>query len=138
MDHNLPVYIISSAADLLNVHPRTLHLYEEKGLIVPVRKGNRRFYSVNDLRWIQGIRHLIHERGINLEGLRRLLALQAQLEYQGPFKGLLPECESFVGPTAPCWESGIARFDCYICPLYIAARKDLLISEGAFGETDFA
>jgi MerR family transcriptional regulator/heat shock protein HspR len=74
MDDNLPVYIISSAADLLGVHARTLHLYEEKGVLVPARKGNRRFYSTSDLGWIQALRYLIHEHGLNLEGIRRLVA----------------------------------------------------------------
>ena len=109
MDDNLPVYIISSAAELLGIHPRTLHLYEEKGLLVSVRKGNRRFYSASDLQWIQAIRYLVHEQGLNLEGLRRLLALRAELAYQhaSPEPGeraRLAECQGFIGRTAPCWE----------------------------------
>jgi len=129
MDDNLPVYIISSAADLLGIHPRTLHLYEERGLLVSTRKGNRRFYSANDLQWIYAIRYLVHERGLNLEGLRRLLALRAQLAYQD-VPGHPVECEDLVGRTAPCWEKGAALFGCYRCPVYTAARDGLREDEG--------
>ena len=125
VDHDLPVYIISSAADLLGIHPRTLHLYEEKGLIVSERKGNRRFYSASDLQWIKAVRYLVHERGINLEGLRQLLALRAHVEYRRAFEEFLPECKGLVGPTAPCWEEGAARFECRECPVYNVARDGL-------------
>ncbi|TEU17353.1 MAG: MerR family transcriptional regulator [Anaerolineales bacterium] len=70
-----PLYSIGMAAELLNVHPRTLRLYEQGGLLRPARRNNRRVYSNNDLKWIKSIRYLIHERGLNQEGLRRLLAL---------------------------------------------------------------
>jgi MerR family transcriptional regulator/heat shock protein HspR len=125
-----PVYIISSAAELLGLHQRTLYLYEGKGLIAPVRKGNRRFYSNSDLEWIRTIRYLIHERGINLEGLRQLLALKAQMEYQADFQDALPECEAFVQPTAPCWQEGQAQFECHGCPVYGAAIRGLCEDQG--------
>lgn len=130
MDDNLPLYIISSAAELLGVHPRTLHLYEEKGLIAPARKGNRRFYSTNDLRWVRAIRYLVHERGLNLEGLRRLLALTALLEHQDAPLELQARCQAFVERISPCWQNGSARFECYDCPIYMAARDRLLEDEG--------
>jgi len=130
MDDNRPVYIISAAADLLGVHPRTLHLYEEKGLIAPARKGNRRFYSANDVQWIRSVRYLIHERGLNLEGLRRLLALTAELEYQTAPQELQAQCQSFVGRMSPCWQSGSTHFDCHDCSIYMAARRRLREDEG--------
>ena len=130
MDDNRPLYIISSAANLLGVHPRTLHLYEEKGLIAPARKGNRRFYSANDLQWIRAIRYLIHEQGLNLEGLRRLLALTALLEHQDAPQGLPAQCQTFVGRTSPCWQDGSAQFACYDCPIYISTRDRVCEGEG--------
>jgi MerR family transcriptional regulator/heat shock protein HspR len=130
MDEDLPVYIISSAAEMLGVHPRTLHLYEDKGLIVPVRKGNRRFYSASDLAWVQTLRYLVHERGINLEGLRQLLALKAQEAYSEAGDGLPARCETLVGPRAPCWEEGMAELSCRACSVYQAAREGLAIDQG--------
>jgi MerR family transcriptional regulator/heat shock protein HspR len=75
LDDARPLYTIGTAAEILGVHPRTLRLYEDAGLIRPARKNNRRFYSANDLRWISCLRYMIHEQGLNQEGLRRLLAL---------------------------------------------------------------
>jgi MerR family transcriptional regulator/heat shock protein HspR len=130
MRHDLPVYIISAAAELLGVHPRTLYLYEEKGLVLPVRKGNRRFYSDDDLRWVRDLRFLVHERGLNLEGLRQLLALRAQLAYRAVSKDLPDVCAGYVSPRAPCWQSGLALFDCRACPVYHTARTRLRQDQG--------
>ncbi len=130
VDDNMPLFIISSAADLLGVHPRTLHLYEEKGLIAPVRKGNRRFYSANDVQWIRAIRYLIHERGLNLEGLRRLLALMALLEYKSASQEIQAQCQPFVGRRSPCWQKGSAEFDCHMCAIYLTVRERLRQDEG--------
>jgi MerR family transcriptional regulator/heat shock protein HspR len=129
MDDHLPVYIISSAADLLNLHPRTLHLYEEKGLLVPVRKGNRRFYSASDLHWIHSIRYMVHERGLNLEGLRRLLALRAAMEYKKAQPDLKERCSEYAGPVDPCWQENPNPAECYACPVYVEARDGLCQDE---------
>ena len=130
MDDDLPVFIISSVADLLGIHPRTLYLYEEKGLLVPVRKGNRRFYSAHDLKWISAIRYLVHERGINLEGIGRLLAMRALFEYKRMYRTILAECQEFVEPTSPCWIDGIKeQYTCYACPVYKTVRKNLCRDE---------
>lgn len=130
MDADLPVYIISSAADMLGIHPRTLHLYEEKGLVVAARKGNRRFYSANDMGWIRAVRYLVRERGLNLEGLRRVLALRALGEYEKASVGRQEQCSSFVGPIVPCWQNNPTRSDCYACCVYVGARESLCVDEG--------
>jgi MerR family transcriptional regulator/heat shock protein HspR len=130
MDDDLAVYIISSAAELLGLHPRTLHLYEAKGLIVPERKGNRRFYSDGDLEWVRALRYLVHERGLNLEGLRQLLALKAQEVYGRGGAGLPAACETLVGPRAPCWQEGMATQSCRDCAVYGTARGELVADQG--------
>jgi MerR family transcriptional regulator, heat shock protein HspR len=74
------VYVISVAAELAGVHPQTLRVYERKGLVDPSRTGggNRR-YSERD---IERLRHIgaTTSGGLNLEGVRRVLALEAQVE----------------------------------------------------------
>lgn len=79
---DLPVYPIGVAARLLGVHPRTLRIYEAEGLVHPVTNGSRRLFSLNDVKWISCLRSMIHDQGISIPGLKRLLAL------------------------APCWEIG--------------------------------
>jgi len=74
------VYVISVAAELAGVHPQTLRIYERKGLLDPARThGGIRRYSEADIELLRRIQHLT-AAGINLEGVRRILALQAELE----------------------------------------------------------
>lgn len=78
-----PVYVISIAADLAGLHPRTLRIYEEKGLVQPARRNNTRLYSDRDLERVRMIRHLTHEVGLNLAGVRMFLEVYERLEVRG-------------------------------------------------------
>jgi MerR family transcriptional regulator/heat shock protein HspR len=72
-----PVYVISVAASLAGCHPRTLRIYEEEGLVDPVRtETNIRLYSDDDLRRVRAIRYLTQVRGVNLAGVKLLLQLR--------------------------------------------------------------
>jgi MerR family transcriptional regulator, heat shock protein HspR len=74
------VYVISVAAELAGVHPQTLRLYERRGLVDPSRTGggNRR-YSQRDIERLRRIGDLT-AAGLNLEGVRRVLELEAEIE----------------------------------------------------------
>jgi MerR family transcriptional regulator/heat shock protein HspR len=75
-----PVYIISVAAELVRVHPRTLRIYELEGLVCPARThSNIRLYSENDIRRVTWIRHLTRNLGVNLAGVRVLFELEERL-----------------------------------------------------------
>jgi len=63
MDDYKAVYPIGIVAELLNIHPRTLRIYEREGLIKPARRSGKRFFSNNDLKWLKCLRKLIHEDG---------------------------------------------------------------------------
>ena len=79
-DPSRPVYVISVAAELVSVHPRTLRIYEGEGLVCPARTPtNIRLYSENDLRRILWIRHLTQNLGVNLAGVRVLFQLEERL-----------------------------------------------------------
>ncbi len=79
-DPERPVYVISVAAELVRVHPRTLRIYELEGLICPARtRSNIRLYSEKDIRRVLWIRHLTHNLGVNLAGVRVLFALEERL-----------------------------------------------------------
>jgi MerR family transcriptional regulator/heat shock protein HspR len=79
-DPERPVYVISVAASIVSVHPRTLRIYEDEGLIAPARTPtNIRLYSENDIRRILWIRHLTQDRGVNLAGVRILFELEERL-----------------------------------------------------------
>ena len=79
-DPRRPVYVISVAAGIVSVHPRTLRIYEDEGLLCPARTPtNIRLYSDEDIRRIQWIRHLTRDRGVNLAGIKILFELEERL-----------------------------------------------------------
>src|SRR3954462_5697090 len=79
-DPTRPVYVISVAAELVRVHPRTLRIYELEGLICPARtRTNIRLYSENDIRRVLWNRHLTLNLGVNLAGVRVLFELEERL-----------------------------------------------------------
>jgi len=78
--HTQTTYVISVAAERAGVHPQTLRIYERKGLLDPGRTpGGSRRYSDEDIAQMAHIQELTGQ-GINLEGVRRILALEAQIE----------------------------------------------------------
>jgi MerR family transcriptional regulator, heat shock protein HspR len=77
-DH--PRYMISVAAELVGMHPQTLRIYEQKGLVRPQRTpGNTRLYSERDLERLRLIQRLTTELGLNLAGVELVLRLEDEL-----------------------------------------------------------
>jgi len=80
MDDSTPVYTISVAAQLTEMHPQTLRQYDRLGLVCPQRaNGRNRLYSAHDVARLREIAEL-SAAGISLEGIRRVLELQAEVE----------------------------------------------------------
>ncbi|WP_116995537.1 heat shock protein transcriptional repressor HspR [Desertimonas flava] len=76
--HNQAVYVISVAAELAGMHPQTLRIYERRGLVNPARtQGGNRRYSDEDIDVLRRISELAEE-GMNLEGIRRVMKLEAE------------------------------------------------------------
>ena len=75
------VFMISVAAELAEMHPQTLRMYEQRGLIEPKRspKGTR-LYSHQDVERLRRIQQMTAELGLNLAGVERVLELEQQLE----------------------------------------------------------
>ena len=75
-----PRYMISVAAELVGMHPQTLRMYEQKGLVQPNRTaGNTRLYSEADLARLRLIQKLTTQLGLNLAGVEAVLELEDQL-----------------------------------------------------------
>ena len=74
------VYVISVAAELAGMHPQTLRIYERRGLVQPARTacGKQRRYSNADIAQLLRISELA-ELGMNLEGIRQVMALENQV-----------------------------------------------------------
>ena len=76
-----PRYMISIAAELVGMHPQTLRMYEQKGLVRPQRTaGNTRLYSEADLERLRLIQNLTTQLGLNLAGVEAVLDLEEQLQ----------------------------------------------------------
>jgi MerR family transcriptional regulator/heat shock protein HspR len=75
-----PVYMIGIASELIGVHPQTLRMYEQKGLLRP-RKSikNTRLYSQEDVDLGRYIQRLTQEMGMNLAGVKKVIDLERQV-----------------------------------------------------------
>lgn len=79
MDYTMPIYVISVAAELADMHPQTLRQYDRLGLVTPSRApGRARRYSQKDVGTLREIQKLSQE-GVSLEGIRRILELENQV-----------------------------------------------------------
>ncbi len=75
------VYVISVAAELAGMHPQTLRIYERRGLVAPARtQGGNRRYSDIDIDRLRRIQDLAAD-GMNLEGIRRVMELESEVEH---------------------------------------------------------
>ena len=75
-----PIYMISVAAELVGMHPQTLRMYEQKGLVQPQRTaGNTRLYSEADVERLRIVQRLTTELGLNLAGVELVLRLEDEL-----------------------------------------------------------
>ncbi|MFW6074640.1 MAG: heat shock protein transcriptional repressor HspR, partial [Chloroflexota bacterium] len=87
MRESEPLYVISVAARLLDLHPQTLRKYERVGFVIPSRtNGNLRLYSAEDIERLEQVKRLKDERGVNLAGVemalevsRKIRAMQREL-----------------------------------------------------------
>ena len=96
------IYRISAAAEMLDLHPRTLRNYEKAGLVTPSRKGKWRYYSADDIAWIRCLFSMIHAGGITIASIGKLLHY------------------------APCWEVA----DCPVekrkqCEVYVRRSREV-------------
>jgi MerR family transcriptional regulator/heat shock protein HspR len=74
------VFMISVAAELAEMHPQTLRMYEQRGLIAPKRSPkNTRLYSQRDVERLRRIQQMTHE-GLNLAGVETVLSLEGQVQ----------------------------------------------------------
>lgn len=80
-DKKRPLFMISVAAELADMHPQTLRMYERRGLIQPNRSSKRtRLYSMEDVERLRRIQLLTTMVGLNLVGVEKVLELEGRLE----------------------------------------------------------
>jgi MerR family transcriptional regulator, heat shock protein HspR len=81
LEQTRAVFMISVAAELADMHPQTLRMYESRGLITPKRSPkNTRLYSLGDVERLRRIQRMTNEEGLNLAGVESVLELELELE----------------------------------------------------------
>ena len=121
---NDPIYTISNAAKILETSVHTLRMYEREGLIIPFRKSsNQRLYSEQDLERVRCIKRTINDDKINIEGMRRVLALLPCWSIINCSETDRANCEFYSGHTKPCWminhqNNTCKDQDCRECEVY--------------------
>jgi MerR family transcriptional regulator, heat shock protein HspR len=99
-------YMISSVAEMYEIHPQTLRLYEREGLLKPSRtEGNTRLYTDEDLQRLEFILTLARDLGVNISGIAIILQMrermeQMQTEMQEFMRNLQKEMLARIQPNA--------------------------------------
>jgi MerR family transcriptional regulator/heat shock protein HspR len=96
-----PVFVISVAAQLAGMHPQTLRQYDRLGLVNPGRTaGGGRRYSARDVALLREVQRLSQEEGVNLAGIKRIIALEREVEALREKVGeLLADLQTARGPS---------------------------------------
>lgn len=80
-DRKKPLFMISVVAEMLDIHPQTLRLYEREGLVIPKRtEGHTRLYSQDDIDKLKCVLRLTRELGVNLAGVEVILSMREKME----------------------------------------------------------
>lgn len=119
---------IGEVARQLNLAVETIRMYEREGLLLAHKTATgQRLFDESDVHWIGCIRRLIKERGLNLEGIRRLLSLIPCWELRPCSAAERKNCPAFLNATLPCWmikpqlSEECRAFNCRDCPVYQSA-----------------
>jgi MerR family transcriptional regulator/heat shock protein HspR len=81
LPEDAPVFVISVAAELAGMHAQTLRQYDRLGLVTPGRTmGGGRRYSARDIALLREVQRLSQDEGINLSGIKRIIALESQVD----------------------------------------------------------
>ena len=119
-----PVISIGTLAKKVGLSVSAIRKYEREGLIIPHRTASgRRLFSHEDVSRIEMIQHMIQNLGLNMEGIRRLLALLPCWSLSPLRPRERDACPAFNDSAKPCWMSDSPtcapdREKCRICPVY--------------------
>src|SRR3954467_599985 len=111
IDEERGVFMISVAAELAEMHPQTLRMYETRGLITPKRSPkNTRLYSQADVDRLRRIQQMTSDEGLNLAGVETVLELERRLErMRGEMAKMRKRAAEEGKPQAPGGEQGKMR-----------------------------
>lgn len=120
----VPVYTISTTAELLGISIHTLRMYEREGLIIPFKKNSgHRLYSQDDIERIKCIRRAINESKISIAGIRTIYSMIPCWKFINCSLKEREKCQAFNAHSQPCWTfkhdgNPCSSNECKKCPVY--------------------
>jgi len=123
-DSTTPVYTLSTTSSLSKIPAHSIRQYIEKGLIIPFKKeSNRNLFSQVDILRLEYIHKLLNENGLNIAGIRVLLALIPCWAIRNCSDEERNNCQAFHSDTFPCWEASekgtrCKNTNCRECEVY--------------------
>ena len=124
-----PVYTLSTAADLSGIPVHSVRQYIDRGLIIPFKKDSRRnLFSQVDILRLRFIHRLLDEGGLNIAGIRTLLANIPCWAVKKCPEGEREKCQAYHSETFPCWEASekgtlCKNTNCRECEVYRIAEN---------------
>jgi len=101
---NTICYSIGIVVEQLGIDPVTLRDYEREGLVKPSRRGGKRYYSENDLKWLRCLRKMMIEDGLQLSAIKKLLTIDPCWEINHCPREIRENCPAMLDFPVPCWE----------------------------------
>lgn len=103
-DDDQPMLNIGVVAQLLEVHPETLRIWEKNNLIRPARKNRQRIYSSNDLKRLRFIHNLINVKGLNIAGVQQVITMYPCWNTKSCQESQTRNKHEAVNKSKPCWK----------------------------------
>jgi MerR family transcriptional regulator, heat shock protein HspR len=119
-----PVYTLSITAGISGIPDHSIRQYIDKGLIIPFKKeSNRNLFSQVDILRLKFIHKLLNEDGLNIAGIRTLLALIPCWAIRPCSNEEREKCQAYISETYPCWEASekgtlCKNTNCRECEVY--------------------
>ena len=130
IDSTTPVYTLSITSDLSGIPVHSIRQYIDRGLIIPFRKeSNRNLFSQVDIMRLKFIHKLLVEDGLNVAGIKSLLAVIPCWAIRNCSDKDRGNCQAFYSNTYPCWEASekgtlCKNTNCRECQVYRVVEKN--------------
>lgn len=98
------LYTIGTVARLIGEHPETLRVWERNDLIHPDRRGYQRKYTNNDLKRLKFIKYLMHEKGLNIAGVKHITSMYSCWFKKNCNGGARKNSPVSINEAKPCWK----------------------------------
>ena len=123
-DRNKPIYTLGVATLVSGIPSHSIRQYVDKGLLVPMKlESNRHLFSSGDVNRLKWIHTLIREKGLNISGIRALMAIIPCWTIKPCSVSERESCGAYYENSVPCWEASdkhrsCMNTDCRECPVY--------------------